>query len=145
MARVAVPGAVTVSIEQDFRYRLSEGAPRVQRCLRRDLRPLALEVVHYLTDPYRIRTERYELDANTAFGQQLLGDSSLSQQERGATDLLPGDIPTDVIVDSYCEEEQQFDPHTLQTAVRDAGFEVAAQHVAESYGVPHIFSVLKRT
>lgn len=144
MARVAVPGAVTVSIEQDFRYRLSEGAPRVERCLRRDLRPLVLQVVHYLTDPYRIRTERYELHANTRFGQQLLGDSSLRQQERVATDLLPADIPSDVILDSYYEEEQQFDPHTLQTAFRNAGFGVVEQHAAESYRVPHIFSIFKR-
>jgi len=142
MARVAVPGAVTVSIEQDFRYRLSEGAPRVRRCLRRDLRPLVLQVVHYLTDPYRIRTERYELDASTGFGQQLLADSSLREQERVATDLSPADMPAEVILDSYYEEERQFDPHTLRTSFQEAGFEAVEQRVAGSYGVPHIFARL---
>lgn len=144
MARVAAPGAVAVSIEQDFRYRLVEDSPRVQRWLRRDMGPLMLQVVHYLTNPYRIHSERYDLDPTSGFGQQLLTDPSLREQERVATDLLPADIPTDVILDSYYEEERQFDPHTLRTSFQEAGFGAVEQRVADSYGVPHIFSIFKR-
>ncbi|HUT74707.1 MAG TPA: methyltransferase domain-containing protein [Armatimonadota bacterium] len=144
LARVAAAGAVVASIGQDFRHRLSAGKPRGETWLRCDRRGLALQVVRYLTDPYRIWYERHVLDPASDFAQQLLADPELCTAGRIATDLSPRDLPAGAVLDSFCEEEAQFDPETLREVFEQSGFATERQHVALSYGVPHIFSVFRR-
>jgi len=143
LARVGAPGAMLASIEQDYRRRLAPGAPRVERWLCTQAGALWLRVVRYLTDPYRIRDERYVLYPASDFGRRVLGDPELVRGERKATDLSPEHLPPEVILDAWYSIEAQFDPDTLQAALDRAGFEPVKQWVADSYGVPHIFSVFR--
>jgi len=143
--RTACPGALVGSLEQDVRGRMAQGVPRVEHCLRCDRGTFRLQVVHYSASPYRIRTERYVLDRASSFAQQLLADPRLQGADRLPTTLGPEDIPAESIVDASFEEEIMFDPETLQDAFRRAGFDLVDQHVADSYGVPHIFSAFRRS
>jgi SAM-dependent methyltransferase len=143
LARVAAPGAVVASLEQDFRARLEAGVPREVRWLRRDGEGLTLQVVRYLTDPYRLRDERYMLDPANGFCHRFEANLRLARKERMATGLLPEDVLPEAFLDAFYEEEAQFDPATLRESFGCAGFEAVEQHVAISYGVPHIFSVFR--
>jgi len=143
--RTASPGALVGSLEQDFRSQVAAGVPRVEHCLRRDRGTFRLQVVHYLASPYRIRTERYVLDQRSSFIQGFLADPKLQETNRLPTTLGPEDIPPESIVDASFEEEIMFGPETLQDTFRRAGFELVDQHVADSYGGPHIFSAFRRS
>lgn len=143
LARVAAPGAIVASIEQDYRRRLPPGTPRVERWLRVQSGCAQLQVVRYLTDPYRIRDERYVLDRASDLGQRILADPELVREGRKATHLSPEDLPLGIILDASYTIEAQFDPQTLQSAFDRAGLETIKQWVADSYGVPHIFSVFR--
>jgi SAM-dependent methyltransferase len=144
MVRVTSSGAGIASLEQDFRHRLARGAPRTEQRLYREGDILGLEVVQYLTQPYRIRHERYVVDPGSDMGRQMLADPELAQGGRKATDLSPQALPPEVILDAFFEEEAQFDLESLQRAVQRAGFQIVSQRLAVSYGVPHIFTVLRR-
>jgi len=144
LARVAAPGALVASLEQDFRRRLSEGVPREERRVRRDRGRLELQVVRYLTDPYRIRYEYYVLDPASRSVQRLLECAASRSVETAPTEVSPSDLPREAVVDAFCEEEVQYDPELLRVALERAGFELVKQTTAISYGVPHIFSVFRR-
>jgi len=144
LARVATSGAVVASVEQDFRARLGGGTPREFRWLRQDGGALTLQIVRYMACPYRIRDERYTLNAASDFCQRLLANLELSQTKPTATDLSPEDLPPECILDASYEEEAQFDPVTLREAFERAGFEVVKQRLVVSYNRPHIFSISRR-
>jgi len=144
MARVAAPGALLASIEQDYRRRLAEGAPREECRLRRDRGYLELQVVQYLTEPYRIRSEHYVLDSASQFAQQFRDLPALLNEGFTATGIRPAHLPPEAIVDTFCEEEAQFDPETLRDACQQTGFDVVEQRTSISYGLPHILSVFRR-
>jgi ubiquinone/menaquinone biosynthesis C-methylase UbiE len=144
MVRVTSSGGVIASIEQDFRHRLAQGRPRTERRLCREADSLRMELVESLTEPYRIRRERYGIDPSSDLGRQMLADRELAHEGRRATDLSPHELPPQAILDASCEEEAQFDPDTLRRAVERAGLQMVSQHLAVSYGVPHIFSTLRR-
>jgi ubiquinone/menaquinone biosynthesis C-methylase UbiE len=141
--RTATPGALVVSLEWDFRGQSAKGLPRTERWLRRDRGVLRLEAVHYCTSPHRIRTERYTLDPVSGFVQRLSADPRWQAGSRISTMLGPEDLPAASIVDASFEEETMFDPEGLQDVFFRAGFETVDQHVADSYGVPHIFSTFR--
>ena len=143
LARVAARGALVADLEEDYRHRLAPGAPRLLRRLRRDQDKLVLQIVHYLVGPYRIRDERYVLDAESDLGKRLLADPALWEKGWAATGLLPERVPRDLVLDASYDIAAQFDPTTLCDAFGSAGFEVVEQRVEESYGVPHIFSVFR--
>ena len=145
LARVAKPGAVVASLEQDFRGRLAEGAAREERWLLRDIAGgIVLRVVRYLVQPYRIREERYIIAPNSDFSDRLLLETRLEFSGRVTTDLRPEKIPDAALCDAFFEEEAQFDPASLRETFAQAGFVPVEQEVRMSYGVPHIFSVLQR-
>lgn len=144
LSRVAMPGAVVADLEWDFRHFVPDGEPRTEHWLRLDGEHLVLQARHYLVDPYRIRNERYVLDPGSSFAQAHTADEELQAEGRKATDLTPEDIPREALLDCFCDIEAHFDPDTLRVAFERAGFEVVHQHVAPSFGVPHIFSVLRK-
>ncbi len=141
VSRVAVPGAVVANLEWDFRYFVPEGKPRVEYWLRLDGEQLVLQARHYSVAPYHIRNERYVLDPDTDFARALSDDEELQAEGRKATDLTPEHVPREALLDCFYDIEAHFDPDTVREAFQRAGFEVLRQHVAPSFGVPHIFSV----
>ena len=144
IARVAVPGATAASLEWDIRHKFPDGTPRIERWLRRESEGLFLQVTHWLPDPYRARHERYLLDPASEFARQTANRHPLEEGERVATELKPEDLPAEAVLDSYYNVETHFDPATLAEAFDRAGFEPVEERVQDSFGVPHIFSVLRR-
>jgi ubiquinone/menaquinone biosynthesis C-methylase UbiE len=141
LSRVTADEAVIANLEWDFRYFVPDGQPRTESWLRLDGEQLVFQARHYLVDPYRIRDERYMLDPGSNFARQLSADEKLRAECRKLTDLTPEDIPREALLDCFYDVEAHFDPETLREALERAGFEVVRQHVAPSFGVPHIFSV----
>lgn len=144
LSRVAEPGAVVANLEWDFRRFVPEGEPRTEYWLRLNREQLVLQARHYLVDPYGIRDERYVLHPGSSFAQAHTADKEFQAEGRKVTDLTPEDIPREAILDCFYDVEAHFDPDTLREAFERAGFEVVRQHVAPSFGVPHIFSVFRK-
>jgi ubiquinone/menaquinone biosynthesis C-methylase UbiE len=144
LSRVAVPGAVVANLEWDFRYFVPDGEPRIEYWLLLNREQLVLQARHYLVDPYGIRDERYVLDPDSDFAKALSDDEELQAEGRKATDLTPEHIPREALLDCFYDIEAHFDPDTLREAFERASFEVVRQHVAPSFGVPHIFSVFRK-
>jgi ubiquinone/menaquinone biosynthesis C-methylase UbiE len=144
LARVAEPGAVVASLEWDIRGQLCDGQPGTERWLGRRSGSLYLQVRHVLAEPYRVRDERYLLNPDSEFGRRLSDSQPLEEGERVASELKPDDVPAEAVLDCYYDLETHFDPDTLAGAFDEVGFEAVQQEVAESFGVPHIFSVFRR-
>jgi len=144
IARVAVPGATAASLEWDIRHKFPDGTPRIERWLRRESEGLLLQATHWLPGPYRARHERYLLDPASEFGPEMADAHPLAEGERVASELKPDDVPAEAVLDSYYNVETHFEPETLADAFTEVGFDVIQQDVAESFGVPHIFSVFRR-
>ncbi len=127
LARVAAPGAVVASLEADFRRKLTEGPPREQRWLNSQTGGLVLQVVRYLTQPYRTHDARYVLDPDSEFGQRILADAPLPEGGRVPTDLTPEEVPPEAVLDSFYDVEAHFDPETLRAAFERAGLGMVEQ------------------
>ena len=144
LARVARPGAVVASLEQDFRRRLAPGCPREERRLQGCPEGVALRVVRYLEHPCRIRDERYLLDPANDFCRRAVAGREWGGEWRAPTEVRREDLPAGAIRDATCEEEAQFDPESLRECFERGGLALVSQQVADSYGVPHIFSLFRR-
>jgi SAM-dependent methyltransferase len=144
LSRVTVPGALVASLEWDFRGLLEGDSPRVHHCLRRDAEGLVLEIRYLLTDPYRVRHERYAIESSSEFARSALAAHDFGQGGRASTDLRPADIPRDALTDAFYDVEHHWDPRTLRDAFELAACELVEQRVTECFGVPHIFSVFRR-
>jgi ubiquinone/menaquinone biosynthesis C-methylase UbiE len=142
--RVSQIGAVVASLEQDFRARLESEALSQFHWLRRETEGLMLQVVTHRTEPYLIRYESYILDPESDFCQSFPTDPEMDLKERIVTELSPEDIPSEVILNSFYEEEAQFDPETLRGVFQRTGFDMVEQHIAVSYERPHIFSLFRK-
>ncbi|MCJ7752247.1 MAG: class I SAM-dependent methyltransferase [Armatimonadetes bacterium] len=144
LARVATSGAVVASLEQDFRARLAQEDEREQRWFRQDRDGVYLHVRLLLTEPYRVRHDRYLLDPTSEIVRNARRALEHAREGRVRADIAPGELPAGVIHDASREVEAQYDPATLCSAFEAAGFQAVEQEVRESYGVPHIFSVFRR-